>query len=85
MIRTQVYIPDDLHRELMLLAKREGTNFSTLIREGASEVVKKKKAKQSGSWGKGFFGAGGTKGPKNLSSKIDYYLYGGGSQWARKK
>jgi len=43
MIRTQVYIPDDLHRDLMLLVKQEGINFSGLIREGAAEIVKKKK------------------------------------------
>lgn len=46
MIRTQVYIPDDLYRELMLLAKREKTNFSRLIREAAQEVVKKKTKKR---------------------------------------
>ncbi len=83
MIRTQVYIPDDLHRDLMLLAKREGTNFSTLIREGVKEVVKKKKSAKKGDWRK-FVGAGGKGGPKDLSTNIDYYVYGKGNpRWAK--
>lgn len=84
MIRTQVYLPEDIHRDLMLLAKKEGTNFSSLIREGAKVIIKKKTTRKKKDFGKGFFGAGGTKGPKDLSSKIDYYLYGGGSEWAKK-
>ena len=71
MIRTQVYIPDDLHRELMLLVKTSGLNFSQLIREGAEGVVKKKKAKRvrKGLW-KEF--AGALKyGPKDLSSRVN--------------
>jgi len=85
MIRTQVYLPEDLHRELKVLANIRRTNFSSLIREGARVVVdrtwKKKKTKD---WGKGFIGAGSRGGPKDLSSRIDYYLYGGGSKWAKK-
>ncbi|KKU02863.1 MAG: CopG-like protein domain-containing protein DNA-binding protein [Candidatus Amesbacteria bacterium GW2011_GWB1_47_26] len=83
MIRTQVYIPDDLHRDLMLLAKTSGLNFSQLIREGAEEVKKKRaKTQKKRDWKK-FIGAGGRGGPKDLSSKIDYYLYGEGNpKWA---
>lgn len=74
MIRTQVYIPDDLHREAVLLAKREGVNFSTIVREGIAEVVKKKKVKRNKEWGKEFFGAL-KYGPKDLSTRInDIYL-----------
>ncbi|MBI5358129.1 hypothetical protein HZB69_00660 [Candidatus Amesbacteria bacterium] len=84
MIRTQVYIPDDLHSELMLLAKQEGVNFSTLVREGAKEVIKMKRVKNTKKWGVGFIGAL-KGGPKDLSSKIDYYLYGDGNpKWAGK-
>ena len=42
MIRTQVYLPDDLHRELKLKAATSGKNFSELIREGVRKVVAKK-------------------------------------------
>ena len=66
----------------MLLAKSEGINFSQLIREGAEEVKKKRIKKKD--WRK-FIGAGGKGGPKDLSSKIDYYLYGGGNpKWAER-
>jgi hypothetical protein len=76
MIRTQVYLPNDLHRELKLLAHTRNTNFSQLIREGASLVVKKKvKSKKKFDPWKDFIGKGKKGGPKNLSGKIDYYLY----------
>lgn len=76
MIRTQVYIPDDLHRELKLLVAAGNNNFSTLIREGIELVVKKKtkKKRKFDAW-KDFIGKGPKGDPKNLSSKIDYYLY----------
>lgn len=84
MIRTQVYIPDDLHGDLMLLARQEGVNFSSLVRDGVREVIKKKRAKRMGDWRK-FIGAGGKGGPKDLSSKIDYYLYGAGNpKWGKR-
>lgn len=47
MIRTQVYIPDDLHQSLVLLAKRDRVNVSQLLREGARQVIKNKKKKFS--------------------------------------
>ena len=77
-----MYLPEDLHAELMLLAKTSGQNFSSLVRQGARAVVKQKKAKKK-DWRK-FIGAGGKGGPKDLASKIDYYLYGAGNpKWAR--
>lgn len=83
MIRTQVYIPEDLHRDLMLLAKQEGVNFSKLVREGVEEVRKKRTKAKKNDW-REFVGAGGRGGPKDLSSKIDYYLYGKGNpKWGK--
>lgn len=82
MIRTQVYLPEELHQELKFLAKSEKINFSTLIREGAAEIIKKKNTKnlmKDEDWGKGFIGAGTKGGPKDIASKIDYYLYGAGN------
>ena len=70
MIRTQVYIPEDLHREALLVAKREGVNFSTLVREGIAHMLKIKKVKRNKDWGKDFFGAL-KYGPKDLSTKIN--------------
>lgn len=83
MIRTQVYIPDDLYRELKLMAGTSGENFSSLIRRGVAHVVETGKKGKRREWGKGFIGKG-HGGPKNLSSRIDYYLYGDGSKWGKR-
>lgn len=73
MIRTQVYIPDDLHRDLMLLAKTEGVNFSQLIREGAEEVKRKRLVrKKSNKWIE-FAGAGKTKIKTNAVRDVRSY------------
>ena len=70
MIRTQIYLPEELHRDLMILSKAEGKNFSSLVREGVAEVIKKKRSKRRKNFGKDFFGAL-KKGPKDISSRID--------------
>lgn len=41
MIRTQVYLPEETHHLLMRLARRKGTTFSQLVREGVDVVVRK--------------------------------------------
>ncbi|OGG22325.1 hypothetical protein A3D03_03455 [Candidatus Gottesmanbacteria bacterium RIFCSPHIGHO2_02_FULL_40_13] len=41
MIRTQVYLPEETHHLLMKLARRKGTSFSQLVREGVDVVVRK--------------------------------------------
>ncbi|HBC73155.1 hypothetical protein A2379_02695 [Candidatus Amesbacteria bacterium RIFOXYB1_FULL_47_13] len=80
MIRTQVYLPEDVHRDLKLLAKTEGVNFSTLVRQGAEEIIKKKKIRKK-DWRKLVGVIKG--GSRDVSSKIDYYLYGEGNpKWA---
>ena len=84
MIRTQIYISEDLHRDFTFLAKAKGINFSNLVRVGMRDILKKETNKRKRKWGEGFIGAGGKGGPKDLSHKIDYYLYGGGSKWAKK-
>lgn len=57
MIRKQIYIPEDLDRDLMLLANLEGVNYSKLIREGAEEIIRKKRSKKIKEWGKGVVGS----------------------------
>ncbi|KKU56650.1 hypothetical protein A3H89_00340 [Candidatus Amesbacteria bacterium RIFCSPLOWO2_02_FULL_48_11] len=71
MIRTQVYLPEEVHRDLKLLAKTERVRFSELVREGAEEVMKKRKARRQGSgmW-REFVGAL-KYGPKDLSTRIN--------------
>lgn len=78
MLRTQVYLLEEMHRDLMLLAKSTGVNFSSLIREGVEEVLikRKKSAVHKGMAFKNLLGAGSKNGPKNLAKNIDHYLYG---------
>ncbi|KKQ84996.1 MAG: hypothetical protein UT08_C0011G0014 [Candidatus Woesebacteria bacterium GW2011_GWB1_38_8] len=78
MIRTQVYLPDELYRELKLLAASGKYKFSELLREGVEEVIRKKKKKAKGKhdpW-KDFIGA--IKGVKTDAVKDidDYYKTG---------
>ena len=76
-----MYLPEDLHAELMLLAKTSGENFSSLVRRGVATVVRQKKAKKR-DWRK-FIGAV-KGGPRDVAAKVDYYLYGKGNpKWAR--
>ena len=76
MIRTQVYFPDDMYHELKLLTVTGGEKFSDLIRQGVRKVLeeKKKRKKRAFDPWKDFVGII-KGGPKDLSSKIDYYLY----------
>lgn len=79
MVRTQVYLPEDLYNQVHLLSRSSGTNFSTLLREGLSHVVAQRNKPKKKDWTR-FVGAGGPGGPKDLSKKIDYYLYGAGNK-----
>ena len=76
MIRTQVYLPEDLYKDLKLLSSTSGERFSELLRQGAKAVVqnKTKRKRKFDPW-KDFIGKGLKGGPKDLSSKIDYYVY----------
>ncbi len=78
MIRTQVYFPDDLYRDIKLLAQLERVNTSQVIRAGTDEYVKKKTKRKavSDEW-KSFIGACKTKVKTNAVKDIhDYYLHG---------
>lgn len=76
MIRTQVYIPDDLHRELKLIANSERVKYSHLIREGARELIKKRAKKKTSKGWEAFIGAYKGKVKTNATKDIhDYYLH----------
>ncbi len=70
MIRTQVYIPDDLYKDLMLIAETRQEKVSHLIRQGVIKVIEeKKRTKKDDGW-KAFVGAW-KSGPKDVSTKIN--------------
>jgi hypothetical protein len=77
MIRTQIYIPDDMHADLSFIAKQKKTSFAevarVLIKKGLSEEkvkdVSGKKALAN------IIDMKVKGGPRDLSLKIDSYLY----------
>lgn len=78
-----MYLPDEMFAELKRFARIKAVPMSHVIRKGLRRVLADKDKKKV-KFGEGFFGAGGKGSPKDLSTKIDYYLYGGGSEWGKK-
>jgi metal-responsive CopG/Arc/MetJ family transcriptional regulator len=77
MIRTQVYLPEDLYNQVKLLSMTGEGSFSELIREGLQAVIKTKTKAKKGSisaW-KNFIGACKTdfKGKSGQELINDYY------------
>lgn len=77
MLRTQLYISEELHQELILLARQEDVSLAKLTREFLEVGVKMKKRKESS--GKTLLALarqsiGGL--PKDVSNKHNQYLYG---------
>lgn len=79
MIRTQIYIPEQEHKELLQVARQKKQPMAAVVRlfikRGLTEektidrsgkgVVKKLLAIEAGG------------GPRDLSTNLDHYLYGG--------
>lgn len=75
MIRTQIYIPEDLHQATKLLALKQKKTLAELIRNfiavGIIEEKKNIKTRSLSSLAKLNIKGG----PKDLSKNIDKYLY----------
>lgn len=78
MIRTQVYLEDQIHKDLLQLAHQEGTSMAEVTRDILKEGIKKRKTidttgvKTLLSLSK----IGATSNDPSLSANIDHYLYG---------
>ncbi|KKT29570.1 MAG: hypothetical protein UW41_C0016G0028 [Candidatus Collierbacteria bacterium GW2011_GWC2_44_18] len=70
MIRTQIYLPEDIYEDLQLISKASKLNISQLIREGAKKEIKSRAKQINRDDWKQFAGALKT-GPKDLSLKIN--------------
>ncbi|NCP47412.1 hypothetical protein AUJ42_01580 [Candidatus Collierbacteria bacterium CG1_02_44_10] len=70
MIRTQIYLPDDIYEDLQLISQSSKLNISQLIREGAKKEIKARTKQINKDDWKQFAGALKT-GPKDLSLKIN--------------
>lgn len=79
MIRTQVYLPKDLYRNIDLIAKREKKAKAQVIRDTLVEGLKKGKTHKAAGHVLLEIAAMAKKhnwrGPKDLSTNIDKYLY----------
>jgi hypothetical protein len=78
MIRTQVYLTEDLARDIKLLARREQKPEAEVIREVLAKGLKTSASRRQESTGESLLrlGAIGAKGETDLSTRIDDYLYG---------
>ena len=79
MIRTHVYLTEELARDIKLLAKREKKREAEVIRKLLSEGLKSTPQVKRESTGASLLrlaAIGGT-GPADLSQRLDDYLYGG--------
>lgn len=79
MIRTQIYIPEDEHSELMIVASQKKQPMAAVIRFFIKKGLKEEKTiDRSGKVAlKKLLAIGATKGPNDLSANLDHYLYGG--------
>lgn len=77
MIRTQLYLPEELTLELKLLAQQLDVPIAEVIRKALTKGIHEVKKKKT----KGLEGIVGMiksdKAPRDLSEKLDKYLYGG--------
>ena len=76
MIRTQIYLPEIFYQEVKLEDKKEKKATAQVIRELLEEGLNIKRQKST--IGKALLTLSSikAKGPKDLSIKIDKYLYG---------
>ena len=79
MIRTQVYLPEDLYNEVKLLSLSGEGSFSDLLRDGLRTVVKTKRKNKKNNFAawKSFVGAAkGGKKIDGVKAIKDYYKNG---------
>ncbi|MBI5620660.1 hypothetical protein HY949_02705 [Candidatus Gottesmanbacteria bacterium] len=78
MIRTQVYLPEELYGHIQLLARQDRKVSAQVIREllttGLKKVVEEKKTNAGDALLR--LAKIGAQGPKDLSINHDKYLYG---------
>lgn len=78
MIRTQIYLDKDLHRDLSVLAKQERESMAKVARDILKDGIQKRKRLDKSGKGvlKKLLAIQATGGPFDLSKNVDHYLYG---------
>ena len=75
MIRTQIYLPEEIHTQLKELAKTHKTTISELVRKGAKKVIRERKKKDESGKFMLELASFNFSGPKDLSKNhTEYYL-----------
>lgn len=83
MIRTQVYLPEELKRELEIVAKTEQKPVAEIVRRAVKREVSRRR-KQNAGYTLGKIAAMAVKGgPGDLSANLFDYLYGEKSDYSR--
>lgn len=76
MFRTQIYLPEELHQLAKMVAQKDHESLAEFIRRCVENGIKEKAAQASRKHLSALSELGITGGPKDLSKKIDIYLYG---------
>lgn len=79
MIRTQIYLPEDIHYQLIQLAKAKSTSMAEVTRNFIEKGLKTfKDVDTSGKTVmRKLLNMKIKGGPRDLSTNLDHYLYGG--------
>jgi hypothetical protein len=78
MIRTQLYLPTDLHHQIMQLAKQQAKPMAEIVRNFISQGLQRSNIDQSGKNTLLALSKLNIQGgPTDLSQNLDQYLYGG--------
>jgi len=75
MLRTQIYLPEDLRQEIDAVARKEKKSASQVIRELLNEGVNNKHKETAGAAMIRLSTLKVKGGPPNLSVNLDKYLY----------
>lgn len=85
MIRTQVYLPEDLKLQLQVYAQNENVPVSEIIRRSVHEEINKKSKINTGNTLLKIASMAVKGGPKDLSTNLFDYLYGKKSDYAKNR
>lgn len=77
MIRTQIYLPEEVYTQVKLVARKQGQPAAAVIRKYIVSGIKKGRKMTAGEALLGLTKLG-IKGPGDLSTRHDEYLYGNG-------
>lgn len=76
MIRTQIYLPEDIYLQIKLVAQKESKSAASLIRNYVVSGIKKGKKMTAREALLAIAKHASFKGPGDLSTRHDDYLYG---------